>query len=202
MRGWRCSVVCFAFCCLKSPSVGQDRLILPRLRSGDRKLQRGRFVYSCPICARHARHTSVGQDRLILPCLRSGDRKLQSIARWTAKNAKVRKDLNILRAVPMLLIKVLADLKDLRAAFFYRHLGPHGPKEVPAAASRAPAPHPNRPHPVHPGNPAHPASDNRKNAPPQNRWRVLHFLCNSRKVLPLQVLKDLHVYSTPAREGS
>ena len=185
----------------KSPSVGQDRLILPCLRSGNRKLQRGRFVCSCPICARHARHTSVGQDRLILPCLRSGNRKLQSIARWTAKNAKVRKDLNILRAVPMLLIKVLADLKDLRAAFFYRHLGPHGPKE---------------------GSPMHPEPlrhakwlsscsscsscpscfRQQKNAPLSNRWRVSHFLCNSRKVPPLQVLKDLHVYSTPAREGS
>ena len=52
-----------------------------------------------------------------------------SIARRAEKNAKVRKDLNILRAVPVLLIKVLADLKNLRAAFFYRHLGPHGPKE-------------------------------------------------------------------------
>ena len=29
------------------------------------------------------------------------------------KNAKVRKDLNILRAVPVLLIKVLADLEKL-----------------------------------------------------------------------------------------
>ena len=36
-----------------------------------------------------------------------------------------------LRAVPVLLIKVLADLETLRAAFFYRHLGPHGPKEDP-----------------------------------------------------------------------
>ena len=47
------------------------------------------------------------------------------------KNPKVRKDLNILRAVSVLLIKVLTDLKKLRAAFFYRHLGPHGPKEDP-----------------------------------------------------------------------
>ena len=47
------------------------------------------------------------------------------------KNPKVRKDLNILRAVSELLIKVLADLKKRRSAFFYRHLGPHGPKEVP-----------------------------------------------------------------------
>ena len=53
-----------------------------------------------------------------------------SIARWTEKNPKVRKDLNILRAVPVLLIKVLTDLENLRDAFFYRHLGPHGPKEV------------------------------------------------------------------------
>ena len=54
-----------------------------------------------------------------------------SIARRTEKNAKVRKDLNILRAVPVLLIKVLTDLENRRVAFFYRHLGPHGPKEAP-----------------------------------------------------------------------
>ena len=34
-----------------------------------------------------------------------------------------------LRAVPLLLIKVLTDLEKLRAAFFYRHSGPNGPKE-------------------------------------------------------------------------
>ena len=28
-------------------------------------------------------------------------------------------------------IKVLKDLENRRAAFFYRHLGPHGPKEGP-----------------------------------------------------------------------
>ena len=33
-----------------------------------------------------------------------------------------------LRAVSVLLIKVLMDLKNLRVAFFYRHLGPSGPK--------------------------------------------------------------------------
>ena len=33
-----------------------------------------------------------------------------------------------LRAVPFLLIKVLMDLENLRVAFFYRHLGPSGPK--------------------------------------------------------------------------
>ena len=54
-----------------------------------------------------------------------------SIARWTEKNPKVRKDLNILRAVPVLLIKVLTDLDKRRDAFFYRHLGPYGPKEDP-----------------------------------------------------------------------
>ena len=41
-----------------------------------------------------------------------------------------------LRAVPLLLIKVLMDLENLRDAFFYRHLGPHGPKEGNAFASR------------------------------------------------------------------
>ena len=34
-----------------------------------------------------------------------------------------------LRAVSVLLIKVLTNLKNLRSAFFYRHLGPSGPKE-------------------------------------------------------------------------
>ena len=54
-----------------------------------------------------------------------------SIARRAEKNPKVRKDLNILRAVPLLLIKVLTDLDKRRAAFFYRHSGPYGPKEDP-----------------------------------------------------------------------
>ena len=63
------------------------------------------------------------------------------------QSTKVRKDLNVysndgpritlrsvrtlifLRAVSVLLIKVLTDLKNLRTALFYRHLGPHGPKE-------------------------------------------------------------------------
>ena len=54
-----------------------------------------------------------------------------SIARWAEKNAKVRKDLNILRAVSVLLIKGLTDLDKRRAAFFYRHSGPYGPKEDP-----------------------------------------------------------------------
>ena len=36
-----------------------------------------------------------------------------------------------LRAVSVPLIKVLTDLENLRVAFIYRHLGPHGPKEVP-----------------------------------------------------------------------
>ena len=52
-----------------------------------------------------------------------------SIARRAEKNAKVRKDLNILRAVPVPLIKDLTDLEKLRDAFFYRHEGPKGPKE-------------------------------------------------------------------------
>ena len=54
-----------------------------------------------------------------------------SIARRTERNPKVRKDLNILRAVSMLLIKVLTDLEKLRDALFYRHLGPKGPEEDP-----------------------------------------------------------------------
>ena len=36
-----------------------------------------------------------------------------------------------LRAVSVPLIKVLTDLENRRAAFFYRHLGPSGPKEDP-----------------------------------------------------------------------
>ena len=54
-----------------------------------------------------------------------------SIARRPEKNPKVRKALNILRAVSVLLIKVLTDLEKLRAAFFYRHIGPSGPEEAP-----------------------------------------------------------------------
>ena len=52
-----------------------------------------------------------------------------SIARWAEKSPKVRKALNILRAVPVRLIKVLTDLDKRRDAFFYRHSGPSGPKE-------------------------------------------------------------------------
>ena len=36
-----------------------------------------------------------------------------------------------LHAVSMPLIKVLTDLEKLRDAFFYRHSGPHEPKEDP-----------------------------------------------------------------------
>ena len=57
-------------------------------------------------------------------------------------------------------IKVLKDLEKRRDALFYRHLGPHGPKEVPALPSEPPRP--NRAHPVHPVHPENPASDNRK----------------------------------------
>ena len=49
-----------------------------------------------------------------------------SIVCRPAKNAKVRKDLNVPPC--SCAIKVLTDLENLRAAFFYRHLGPHGPK--------------------------------------------------------------------------
>ena len=61
--------------------------------------------------------------------MRRSVRTFMSIARRTEKDPKVRKDLNILCAVPVLLIKVLADLKNLRVVFFYRHLGPSGPEE-------------------------------------------------------------------------
>ena len=58
-------------------------------------------------------------------------------------------------------IKVLTDLENRRDAFFYRHLGPHGPKEgmplQPEPLHRTP----NLPHPGHPDNPGHPASDAR-----------------------------------------
>ena len=119
-----------------------------------------------------------------------------SIARWAEKNPKVRKDLNILRAVPVLLIKVLADLKKRRDAFFYRHLGPHGPKEVP---------------PLHPELLRRPQTalilfilfilsillqTTEKNAPPaSNRWRVSLVLRNIRKSTPASGLEPLHVYS-------
>ena len=86
------------------------RLFLPRLCSGDRKLQ--------SIARWTAKDPKVWKT-------------LMSIARWTEKNAKVRKDLNILRAVSVLLIKVLTDLENRRVAFFYRHEGPHGPEEDP-----------------------------------------------------------------------
>ena len=76
-----------------------------------------------------------------------------SIARRTEKKAKVREDLNILRAVPVLLIKVLTDLEKLRVAFFYRHLGPSGPEETCRCIQNL-APSPNRSYPAHPGNPA------------------------------------------------
>ena len=109
-----------------------------------------------------------------------------SIARWPAKNAKVRKDLNILRAVPGLLIKVLTDLEKLRDALFYRHLGPHGPKEVPALPSAPP--HPNGSHPAHPANPVHPASDNRKTRHHhQTRGASRMFGATSEKQTLLQV---------------
>ena len=87
-----------------------------------------------------------------------------SIARRTEKKAKVREDLNILRAVSVLLIKDLTDLEKLRVAFFYRHLGPSGPEETCRCIQNL-APSPNRSHPAHPDNPVHPghpASDNRK----------------------------------------
>ena len=106
-----------------------------------------------------------------------------------------------LHAVPVPLIKVLTDLEKRRDAFFYRHLGPHGPKEVPAAASRVVAPHPNRAHPVHPAHPGHPASDNRKKRATVKLWARLSGLAQHlKRQIPLQVRKDLNVYSTPARE--
>ena len=68
----------------------------------------------------------------------------------------------------------------MRDAFFYRHLGPHGPKEVP---------------PLHP----EPFSKRAAIVKP-----AAHFACAAqiRKANLLQVRKDLHVYSAPAREGS
>ena len=102
-----------------------------------------------------------------------------------------------LRAVSILLIKGLMDLENLRAAFFYRHLGPSGPKT---------------------GMPLHPEPLRRtqtalileileileillqtteKNAPPaSNRWRVSLVRRNSRKGKPASGLEALHVYRT------
>ena len=84
-----------------------------------------------------------------------------SIARRAEKSPKVRKDLNILRAVPVPLIKVLTDLEKLRVAFFYRHLGPTDLKR-PRRCIQSLAPRPNRSYPAHPDNPGHPASDARE----------------------------------------
>ena len=103
-----------------------------------------------------------------------------------------------LRAVSVPLIKVLADLKKRRDAFFYRHLGPHGPKEVPALPSEPP--HPNGSHPVHPDNPGNPASDNRKTRHRHQTDARFACLSNIRKGNPSSGLEDLHVYSTMARE--
>ena len=95
-----------------------------------------------------------------------------------------------LRAVSILLIKVLMDLEKRRDAFFYRHLGPSGPKT---------------------GMPLHPEPLRRtqtalileileillqtteKNAPPSNRWRVSLARRNSRKASS-SGLEALHVY--------
>ena len=104
-----------------------------------------------------------------------------------------------LRAVSLPLIKVLADLKKRRDAFFYRHLGPSGPKEVPALPSEPP--HPNGSHPVHPDNPGNPDSDNtKKRATGIKPMRVSLVRRNIRKGNPSSGLEALHVYSTMARE--
>jgi len=54
-----------------------------------------------------------------------------SIASRDIKSPKVRKDLNLCFAssVP-LVIKVLTDLENKPDTFFYRHIGPNGPKET------------------------------------------------------------------------
>jgi len=54
-----------------------------------------------------------------------------SIAPRDMKSPKVRKDLNLFFAssVP-LVIKVLTDLENEPDTFFYRHIGPKGPKET------------------------------------------------------------------------
>ena len=54
-----------------------------------------------------------------------------SIAPRGMKNTKVRKDLNLCFASgATLVIKVLADLENEPDTFFYRHVGPKGPKET------------------------------------------------------------------------
>ena len=58
-------------------------------------------------------------------------------------------------------IKVLTDLENRRDAFFYRHLGPYGPKERMPLQPEPLRRTPNLPHPGHPDNPGHPASDAR-----------------------------------------
>ena len=106
-----------------------------------------------------------------------------------------------LRAVPVLLIKVLADLETLRAAFFYRHLGPHGPKEDPLL----------QPEPLRRAQIAlilailiilaillqTTGKETRyRKTDGASRWPG----ATSEKAIPLKVLKDLHVYSTLGRK--
>ena len=53
------------------------------------------------------------------------------------KIPKVRKDLNLFFASGApLVIKVLADLENRLHTFFYRHIGPEGPKEMPREKER------------------------------------------------------------------
>ena len=101
-----------------------------------------------------------------------------------------------LRAVPVLLIKVLMDLENLRAAFFYRHEGPSGPK------TGMPLP----PEPLRRTQTALilqileillQTTEKRATAKPMC---VSIVLSNIQKANPLQVRKDLHVYSTPDRK--
>ena len=48
-----------------------------------------------------------------------------------SNDAKVRKDLNLFFASDApFIIKVLKDLENRRDTFFYRHVGPKGPKEM------------------------------------------------------------------------
>ena len=71
-----------SYCQAPPLSVGQDRQILTRSRSGDRELQRpasrrrGERGRQAPALRGRSSH-SVGQDRQILTCSRSGDRELQ-----------------------------------------------------------------------------------------------------------------------------
>ena len=102
-----------------------------------------------------------------------------SIARRPEKNPKVRKDLNILRAVSLPLIKVLTDLENRRDAFFSIDI------QVLTDLKRF--------LPLHP----EPFSKRAATVKPMARFAGL---AQQPKRHPASGLEDLHVYSTMDRK--